>query len=318
MSDMRIVDFHCDTLMGGWQNPDWKLRENEGHIDLMKLKEGQALCQLFAVWISRKAMETTNPYEYYRTLVDIYQREMDANTDLIRKARSWQEIMDNKAAGKMSGMLSIEDGVCFEGKIERVEEAYNDDVRMVGLLWNFENEIGYPCRDDREEHLRGLKPFGFEVIEEMNRLGMIIDLSHSSEGVFYDVAKHSKQPFIASHSCARALCGHRRNLDDAQLKLLGEKGGVVGLNFYNYFLNDDESQFTFDRAAEHCKHIADKAGIEALALGSDFDGIDETGEMVDYRNMPVLLDRLNKYFTMDQIDLIAGGNALRIMKEVLK
>lgn len=318
MRNMKVVDLHCDTLMGGWQNPDWKLRENEGHIDLMKLKDGGSLCQIFAVWISRKAMETVNPYDYYRGLVDVYHREIDANPDLILKARSWQDIMDNKAAGKMSSMLSIEDGVCFEGKIERVEEAYKEDVRMVGLLWNYENEIGYPCRDDREDHLRGLKPFGFEVIEEMNRLGMIIDLSHSSEGVFYDVAKHSRQPFIASHSCARALCGHRRNLDDAQLKMLGEKGGVVGLNFYNCFLNDDDSQFTFDRAVEHCRHIADKAGIEALALGSDFDGIGETGEMVDYRNMPVLLDRLNKEFTMDQIDMIAGGNALRVMKEVLK
>ena len=318
MSDMRIVDLHCDTLLWGWQNPDWKLKDYEGHINLAKLKEGGALCQTFAVYIDRKAMETTSPYDFYRAQVAAYHREMDANTDLILRARSWQEIMDNKAAGKMSGFLSIEDGVCFEGKIERVEEAYRDDVRMVGLLWNFENEIGYPCRDDREEHLRGLKPFGFEVIEEMNRLGMIIDLSHSSEGVFYDVAKHSNQPFIASHSCARALCNHRRNLDDAQLKIVGEKGGVVGLNFYNCFLNEDGSPFTFDRAVEHCKYIADKAGIEALALGSDFDGIEETGEMVDYRNMPVLLDRLNKYFTMDQIDMIAGGNALRVMKDVLK
>lgn len=317
MNEMRIIDFHCDTLMGGWKNPDWKLRENDGHINLHKMKEGDALCQLFAVWISRGAMETTNPYDYYCAVRDVYHREMDANTDMILKARTWQDILDNQAAGKMSGMLSIEDGVCFEGKIERVEEAFRDDVRLVGLLWNYENEIGYPCRDDREEHLRGLKPFGFEVIEEMNRLGMIIDLSHSSEGVFYDVAKHSKDPFIASHSCARALCNHRRNLDDAQLKLLGEKGGLVGLNFYGSFLSEDGSQFTFERAVEHCKHIADKAGIEALALGSDFDGIDETGEMVDYRNMPVLLDCLNKVFTANQVDLIAHGNALRIMKEVL-
>lgn len=318
MSDMRIVDLHCDTLLGAWQNPGWKLRESDGHINLPKLKEGEALCQTFAVYIDRKAMETTNPYDFYRAQVEVYHREMDANKDLILKARSWQEIMDNKAAGKISGLLSIEDGVCFEGRIERVEEAYRDDVRMVGLLWNYENEIGYPCRDDREEHLRGLKPFGFEVVEELNRLGMIIDLSHSSEGVFYDVAKHSKQPFIASHSCARSLCNHRRNLDDAQLKVIGDKGGVVGLNFYYAFLNDDETLFTFDRAVEHCKHIADKAGMEALALGSDFDGIDDTGEMVDYCNMPVLLDRLNKYFTWDQIDMIAGGNALRVMKDVIK
>ena len=314
---MRIIDLHCDTLMGGWNKPEWSLRENEGHIDLLKMKDGEALCQCFAVWISRRAMETTNPYDYYRQLVEVYNRQMDANTDLILRAKSWQDIMDNKAAGKMSGMLTIEDGVCLEGKIERVEEFFNDGARMIGLLWNYENEIGFPCKDDREEHLRGLKPFGFQVIEEMNRLGMIIDLSHSSEGVFYDVAKHSKHPFIASHSCARALCNHRRNLDDAQLKVLGEAGGVVGLNFYNCFLNEDDSQFTFDRAVEHCRHIADKAGVEALALGSDFDGIDETGEMVDFRNMPVLLDRMNKVFTMDEIDKIACGNVLRVMKEVL-
>lgn len=318
MSKMRVIDLHCDTLMGGWRDPDWKMRENTGELDLLRLLKGENLCQMFAIWIDRKAMETVSPYEYYKRVVGIYHREMDQNTDLILKARSWQEIMDNKAAGKMSGMLSIEDGVCFEGKIERVEEAYRDEVRMVGLLHNYENELGHTCSDSREDHLRGLKPFGFEVVEEMNRLGMIIDVSHASEGVFYDVAKHSRHPFIASHSCARGLCDHRRNLDDAQLKMLGEKGGVVGLNFYNYFLKDDGSPFTYDVAVEHCRYIADKAGVEALGLGSDFDGMDGAGEIVDYSNMPVLLDRLNKYFTMDQIDMIAGGNILRIMKEVLK
>ena len=314
---MRIIDLHCDTLMNGWNKPEWKLRENSGHIDLMKLKEGESLCQCFAIWISRRAMKTVSPYDYYCQLLEIYNREMDANKDLILRAKTCQDIMDNKAAGKMSGMLTIEDGVCLEGKIDRVQEFFDDGVRMIGLLWNHENEIGFPNFDDREENLQGLKPFGIEVVEEMNRLGMIIDLSHSSEGVFYDVAKYSKKPFIASHSCARALCNHKRNLDDAQLKVLGEAGGIIGLNFYNTILNEDASPFTFDRAVEHCRHIADKAGIEALALGSDFDGIDVTGEMEDYRNMPVLLDRLNKVFTMDEIDKIANGNVLRLMKDVL-
>ena len=314
---MRIIDLHCDTLMNGWNKPEWKLRENNGHIDLMKMKEGEALCQCFAIWISRRAMKTVSPYDYYCQLLEIYNREMDANEDLILRAGNWQDILDNRAAGKMSGMLTIEDGVCLEGKIERVQEFFDDGVRMIGLLWNHENEIGFPNFDDREENMQGLKPFGIEVVEEMNRLGMIIDLSHSSEGVFYDVAKYSKKPFIASHSCARALCDHKRNLDDAQLKVLGEAGGIIGLNFYNTILNEDGSPFTFDRAVEHCRHIADKAGIEALALGSDFDGIDITGEMENYRNMPVLLDRLNKVFTMDEIDKIANGNALRLMKDVL-
>jgi membrane dipeptidase len=317
MSDMRIVDLHCDTLTGGWQNPDWKLRENEGHIDLMKLKDGQSLCQLFAVWISRRAMETTNPYDYYRALVDLYHREMDANTDLILKARSWKEIMDNKAAGKMSGMLSIEDGVCFEGKIERVEEAYRDDVRMVGLLWNYENEIGYPCRDDREEHLRGLKPFGFEVIEEMNRLGMIIDVSHLSEGGFYDVAKYSKQPFMATHSCARALTNHKRNLTDDQLRTLAEKGGVAGINFECSFLKEGSSRATYEQIIQHLLHMKNVAGIETIGFGSDFDGIDDNGELVNYGGFSTLLQMMEKHFTYDEMDKITHLNALRVMKDVL-
>ena len=314
---MEIVDLHCDTMLNCWRDPAWKLRENQGHLSLSKMKQGGGLCQFFAVWISRREMETISPYDLFCQVADRYDEEMAANSDLILPAYTRADILRNKEEGKLSGVLAIEDGVCLEGRLERVQEFYDRGVRLITLLWNYENEIGFPCRDDQEEHMRGLKPFGFDVVEEMNRLGMLIDMSHSSEGVFYDVARVSKQPFLASHSCAKALCGHRRNLTDDQLKVLGEKGGVVGLNFEETFLNDDGSAFTFDRAVEHCVHIADKAGIEALALGSDFDGIEHTGEMVDYSNYPLLIDRLNKVFTMDQIDMIAHENALRLIGDVM-
>lgn len=314
---MEIVDMHCDTMLLCWRDKSWRLRDNQGHLSLNGMKRGGGLCQFFAVWISRRELETMNAYDLFCQVADRYDEEMAANSDLILPAYCRDDILRNKEQGKLSGILAIEDGVCLEGRIERVQEFYDRGVRLITLLWNYENEIGFPCRDDREEHLKGLKPFGFEVVEEMNRLGMLIDLSHSSEGVFYDVAKTSKKPFVASHSCAKALCGHRRNLDDAQLKLLGEKGGVVGLNFEESFLNDDGSAFTFDRAVEHCVHIANKAGMDALALGSDFDGIENTGEMVDYSNYPLLIDRLSKVFTMDQIDKITHENALRVIGDVI-
>ncbi|MCI8610211.1 MAG: membrane dipeptidase [Firmicutes bacterium] len=317
VQNMQIVDLHCDTVMLLWRDKNRKLRSNDGHLSLEKMIKGHGMCQFFAAYISRKEMEYMSPYDMFCQMADCYDAEMAANSDLILPAYTKEDILRNKAEGKLSGVLAIEDGVCLEGRIERVQEFYDRGVRLITLLWNFENEIGFPCRDDAQEHSRGLKPFGFQVVEEMNRLGMLVDLSHSSEGVFHDVARVSKAPFLASHSCARALAGHRRNLTDKQLAILGEKGGIVGLNFEETFLNHDGSAFTFDRAVEHCVHIVDKAGIEALALGSDFDGIDNTGEMVDYGNYPMLIDRLNKVFTMDQIDKITHENALRIIGDVM-
>ena len=152
----------------------------------------------------------------------------------------------------------------------------------------------------------------------MNELGMIIDTSHMSEGGFWDIVKHSKTPFVASHSSARAICNHRRNLTDEQLKAIGEKGGVAGVNFEETFLNSEGRPLMYDDVVKHCVHMADKAGVEALSLGSDFDGIEATCEMGDYSNYPVLIDRLNKHFTMDQIDMITHKNALRVIKDVLK
>ena len=164
--------------------------------------------------------------------------------------------------------------------------------------------------------MRGLKPFGEEVVAKMNELGMIIDTSHLSEGGFYDVAKLSKQPFVASHSCARALCNHRRNLTDDQLKTLGNAGGVVGVNFYNYFLKEDSEYATIEQIIDHLVYMKDKAGIDALGFGSDFDGIEDNGELVNYSGFTRLLSAMEKKFTDDEIDKICSLNALRIIKDV--
>jgi len=315
---MRIVDLHCDTMIECWRDPARKLRDNQGHLSLMKMQKGEALCQFFAAYISRNELKTMEPNAIFQGIYGEYVEEMAENKDLILPAYTYQDIMDNAAAGKMSGILAIEDGIALEGKMENLIDAYEKGVRLITLLWNFENELGFPCKDDPEEHMKGLKPFGLEVVEKMNELGMIIDTSHMSEGGFWDIVKHSKTPFVASHSSARAICNHRRNLTDEQLKAIGEKGGVAGVNFEETFLNSEGRPLMYDDVVKHCVHMADKAGVEALALGSDFDGIEATGEMGDYSNYPVLIDRLNKHFTMDQIDMITHKNALRVIKDVLK
>ncbi len=314
---MRIIDMHCDTLIEGWRKPERSFYDGDTSINLKLLKENGSLLQFFAMYLSRNEMKTMDPYDILKGIYGYYQTQMEKYSDIIRPVYSAQEVLENEERGLLSSLLTVEDGVFIDGKIERVQEVYDMGVRLITLMWNFENSVGFPCSDDPEAHLKGLKPFGIEVVEKMNELGMIIDVSHMSEGGFYDVAKHSKKPFVASHSCARALCNHRRNLTDDQLKTLGNAGGIAGVNFECSFLKEGSNCATYDQIIEHLLYMKDKAGIDAVGFGSDFDGIEDNGELVNYSGFKTLLERMEGKFTYDEIDKICRGNALRVIKDVI-
>ncbi len=321
MKPFSIVDLHCDTLMELYLKKT-DLRQWQGHINLEKLQQGGSMVQSFAIFIpthqsAQRYGITEDAYSYFHHVAEVFEREMAANADSIRPVRTVAQMEDNKREGKLSALLTIEDGVAADGKIERIQEFYDRGVRMIALTWNYENSIAFPCSDDPEKHMLGLKPFGLEVVDKMNALGMIIDTSHLSEGGFWDIVKHSKKPFIASHSCARALCDHRRNLTDEQLRALGEKGGVCGVNFCTGFLKKEEGLTTPADLVRHMKHIADKAGLEAVAFGSDFDGIGDELEFRDFAGMPVVIDAVEKAFSADAVEKICSGNALRVFREVI-
>ena len=162
-----------------------------------------------------------------------------------------------------------------------------------------------------------MKPFGLEVVAKMDELGMVIDTSHLSEGGFWDVVKHSKNPFMASHSCARALCDHRRNLTDEQLKALANKGGIVGVNYENSFLRKGSEMTDVSDIIWHMKHMVNVGGIDMVALGSDFDGIGDNLKVKDYAGLPQVVDAIEKEFGAAACDKICHGNALRIFKDVI-
>ena len=320
---MRIIDMHCDTICSITTSETPKeLYDYEGQISIKKLQKGGSLAQFFAIFIPTHRGETEPipeaAYKFYKKALNVYKTEMEKNKEFILPAYNYDDIMRNKSENKMSGILTIEDGVPLNGDINRLIEAYNDGVRLVSFTWNYENSLGYPNSRDVDKMNLGLKPFGIEVIDKMNELGMIIDVSHLSDGGFYDVAKYSKKPFVASHSCCRNLCGHPRNLTDDMLKILGNKGGVVGINFCASFLNDNADYTDIDSVVRHMLYIKDKAGIDALGFGSDFDGIGSKLEFVDYTGMPLIINALEKHFTDDEIDKICNGNMLRVIKETLK
>ena len=314
---MRIIDMHCDTLIEGWRKPERSFYDGDTSINLKLLKENGSLLQFFAMYLSRNEMKTMDPYDILKGIYGYYQTQMEKYSDIIKPVYSAQDVIENEKKGLLSSLLTVEDGVFIDGKIERVQEVYDMGVRLITLMWNFENSVGFPCSDEPEAHLKGLKPFGIEVVEKMNELGMIIDVSHMSEGGFYDVARYSKKPFVASHSCARALCNHRRNLTDDQLKTIGNAGGIAGVNFECSFLKEGSNRATYDQIIEHLLYMKDKAGVDAVGFGSDFDGIDDNGELENYSGFTTLLERMEGKFTYDEIDKICRGNALRVIKDVI-
>lgn len=314
---MRIIDMHCDTLIEGWRKPERSFYDGDTSINLKLLKENGSLLQFFAMYLSRNEMKTMDSYDILKGIYGYYQTQMEKYSDIIKPVYSARDVLENEKKGLLSSLLTVEDGVFIDGKIERVQEVYDMGVRLITLMWNFENSVGFPCSDDPEAHLKGLKPFGIEVVEKMNELGIIIDVSHMSEGGFYDVARYSKKPFVASHSCARALCNHRRNLTDDQLKTLGNAGGIAGVNFECSFLKEGSNCATYDQIIEHLLYMKDKAGIDAVGFGSDFDGIEDNGELVNYSGFKTLLERMEGKFTYDEIDKICRENALRVIKDVI-
>lgn len=337
---MKFVDMHCDTLYELLQKKkrgeQYSLYKNEGHIDLCKLKEGNALLQNFAMFVQKEKCH--NPKEEVLKMAEIFYEEMEKNKAVIMPVRNYNEIVENEKNGKMSALLTIEEGAACLGSLENLEEFFDLGVRMMTLTWNFPNEIGYPnlkkvSKEEAEkpdfvfdykkpdtEH--GLSSFGIEVVERMEELGMIVDVSHLSDAGFWDVVKHTKKPFVASHSNARAVSGWVRNLTDEMIKALAEQGGVAGLNFCADFLTEvpkgEYNPGTMEAVIQHAKHMVNIGGIECVGLGSDFDGIETNEGIPDYSYMPKLEEAfLTAGFKPSECDKIFRENVLRVYKELL-
>lgn len=337
---MKFVDMHCDTLYELLQRKKrgepYSLYKNEGHIDLCKLKAGDALLQNFAMFVQWEKCD--NPKEEVLKMAEIFYEEMEKNRGMILPVCTYEEILANEKNGKMSALLTIEEGAACLGRLENLEEFYELGVRMMTLTWNYPNEIGYPnlpkvSKEEAEapdfvfdyktpDREHGLTEFGVEVVEKMEELGMIVDVSHLSDAGFWDVVKHTKRPFVASHSNARAVSPWVRNLTDEMLRALAERGGVAGLNFCADFLTEvplgTHNPGTIEAIAQHAKHMVNVGGIECVGLGSDFDGIGTNEGIPDYSHMPRLEEVFLKAgFKASECDKMFRENVLRVYKEIL-
>ena len=330
---MKVVDMHCDTVLELWrekqEGKEGSLVKNNYHMDLEKMKQGDYLLQNFALFINLG--HPSDPYLHCMELLDTICSEIEKNSDTIGLVKSYAEILANQKAGRMSGMLTIEEGGAIKGSLVNLRNFYRLGVRMMTLTWNYQNEIGYPnCLTPEGQKVtygqpnttNGLTPFGLEVVSEMNRLGMIIDVSHLSDAGFYDVVKHSSKPFVASHSNARAICPHVRNMSDDMIRTLANHGGVMGLNYEGEFLrqvtNEQPLYSKLDAMVAHVKHIVNVGGYECLGLGSDFDGINTPDDVRDASCLPLLSQALEDAgLKHSEIEAIFNKNCLRVYQEVL-
>ena len=317
---MQLIDLHCDTLSELVKSPEGvTLRNNPLDVDIEGLKRVGMVVQFFACYVDGGAY--SNWDEAYQAVVKMLERLKVEQCSDLRQALTYSDITENIATGRISAVAAVEEGGILDGDLNRLAMLYDIGVRLITLTWNYENCIGYPNSWNDVEMSEGLKPFGFQVIEEMNRQGMIIDVSHLSEGGFWDCINHSKAPICASHSDARALCDHPRNLTDDMLMALAENGGVAGLNFVPDFLNS-KTLATCRDIALHAKHMIDVAGEDVVALGADLDGFknQEREDWVGHvREMDFIWSHFEKVgITQRQMDKISFGNAHRVIKEILK
>lgn len=324
----QCIDMHCDTLMKCYFDKAEDLFSLPGQVDLKRMHEAGAMAQFFAVYMPEdgflKKMNLTGSYDddsYIEGCCRIFENSMKAHSDIAAKAVTAAQIRENYAKGLTSGVLTMEDGRAINGKMEKIKEYYDLGIRAISLTWNGINCLGYPNSADEKIMKAGLTPFGKEAVQYMQELGILVDVSHLSDGGFFDVADICRKPFVATHSNARALAPHRRNLTDEQLRMLAKNGGVTGLNVFGPFLNSDTSDdhSTVEAMVKHVCHIADVAGTDTIAMGSDFDGVFGTLDMEDVTQLPKLIDGLKKAsFSEDTIEKFLFGNVLRVMDESVK
>ena len=310
------LDSHTDTPMIFPGEFNIGLKEG-GKVNLPFMEEGLIDATIMVAYIPQGPRDDASllkATDFAMNRLQEIHRQMELNRSRMCIAYTPQEVHVLKAAGKKAIMLGVENGYAIGKDIENITRFRKMGVSYITLCHNGSNDICDSARGDAEWN--GLSPFGKEVVRKMNETGVLVDISHAAESTFYDALETSTYPIIASHSSARALCNHPRNLTDEQLKALAEQGGVAQICLYKGFINEDAEKASLSDAIRHIDHIVDLIGIDHVGIGSDFDG---DGELIGCRASNELINitmrLLKEGYTENDIAKIWGGNLLRVMNK---
>lgn len=266
---LALIDLHCDTLTD-WEytstgNPD-TLDDPKRVLTLSNIPDEVNWAQFYAVFIPDE-VRGQDAMDYYEANRDSFYRQMEKFNDRVVPCRTADEMKAAWAAGKTAAFLTIENGSVLVGDLKNVKLLADDGVRAITLVWNGENELGSGHSTDH-----GLSDFGKAVVPELEKQGIMVDISHLNDSGFADLLKVVKKPFMATHSNARAVCSHKRNLTDDMIQEMINRDCLIGLNYFVKFINDDGEVESLDDLFQHVEHFFALGGEKNLALGSDFDG----------------------------------------------
>ena len=315
------LDSHCDTPMFFPQGVDFGSRDSKLLVDLHKMTDGRQDATIMVAYLpqplpgedfrSKVAFDVTGPTAYADLIFDKIEEIVAKNSAYLSIARTPADLYANKQRGRKSIMLGIENGLALDGQLANLEHFAQRGIVYMTLCHNGDNDICDSARGSDTHH--GVSDFGRQVIAEMNRLGIMVDLSHANEHSFYDALDISATPIVCSHSSCRALCAHPRNLTDDQMRALAKKGGVMQVTLYHGFLVKD-GEATVQDALRHLEHAIQVMGIDHVGIGTDFDGDGGVRGFADSSEVLTFTRHLlaNRYSASD-IEKIWGGNFLRLM-----
>ncbi|MFZ5592606.1 MAG: dipeptidase, partial [Bacillota bacterium] len=286
----------------------------QGHVDLPRLKAANVKIQYFAAFVEPQYY--ARPLLRLLEIIDLFQHEVQDNAGSLWPVYGREDLERVLAGSAVGALLTVEGGECLEGSLAVLRQLYRLGVRSITLTWNHRNQLADGVSEARTGG--GLSHFGVQVVREMNRLGMLVDLAHISEAGFWQALQESSQPVLVSHANSRAICDHPRNLSDAQIRALAAAGGVIGLCFYPPFVHGERPDL--DKLLDHAVHIASIAGVDCLGIGSDFDGIKTVlPGLEDVACLPVLTEGLlERGFSESEVEKILGLNHLRLLRQVLQ
>lgn len=320
------LDTHCDTPMFFPKGIHFDHRDPQILVDLHKMTEGRQDATIMAAYLpqpkigetfsSKVEFDVPGPTEYADLIFDKIEEIVSENKSYISIARTPGDLYEDKRHGRKSVMFAIENGLALNGQLQNLQHFAQRGIVYMTLCHNGDNDICDSARGCNTHN--GLSRFGEQVVREMNRLGIMVDLSHAAEKTFYDVLEISALPVVCSHSSCRALCDHPRNLTDEQMRALAAKGGVMQITIYEGFLRKDGEASIIDLMA-HLEHAIKVMGIDHVGLGTDFDGdggvrgIADSSELINFTRQ-----LLARNYSERDIQKIWGGNFLRVMGQVQK
>ncbi len=316
-SRILTLDTHCDTPMFFPQNVLFDHRDTRILVDLHKMDEGRQDATIMVAYLPQNPAAgdpASHAKAYADSIFDKIENIVAGNSNYISIARTPADLWTNKREGRKSIMLGIENGRAIEGSLDNLRHFAQRGIVYMTLCHNGDNDICDSARGSQTHN--GVSDFGRKVISEMNRLGIMVDLSHAAESSFYDALELSETPIVCSHSSCRALCDHPRNLTDDQMRALAQKGGVMQVTLYNGFLVK-EGQATIEDALRHLEHAISIMGIDHVGLGTDFDGdggicgLASSSELLQFTRQ-----LLTRNYSEEDIQKIWGGNFLRVMQQV--